>query len=429
MIIHLDLDCFFVSAERTRTPLLKNKPVVVCKSGDTKIFSPQDTKVTMTKSVGAFNSIFQHHREFKPFNKNAYKEEFVDEFSRIHGIVIAKSYEAKKFGIKTGTLLKDALKMCPKLLVVSGDHLFYQLLSVRLKEFLQTKIPVLEQYSIDEFWGDLNGYIEDENTYEFIKNLQDEILKKFDLPISIGASSTKWIAKFATDFNKPFGLTVVKKEEIREFVKNQKVEEFAGIGRALQKKLYDYRITTLGELIAAKPLIENWGRIGKDLYKRVTGEDKDAVEPFHDRSSIGISRNFAPLVDRDEAKRRVVILTRHLSHTIMRLNLSPSTFYFKIRYENGMKSKVSFSVDRMFSESFFKNLMLETFEKLDIYKQSKIHHFSINASNFVDEHSKKTFSLLHVNEDLKAKKLDEKLTLLRKKYGVDIIRSAVEKSE
>ncbi|MGZ8882954.1 MAG: Y-family DNA polymerase [Nitrososphaeraceae archaeon] len=71
----------------------------------------------------------------------------------MHGIVIAKSYECKPYGIKTGTTLSDALRMCPNLLVVQGDHLFYQLLSGELREFLQTKIPVLEQYSIDEFPG------------------------------------------------------------------------------------------------------------------------------------------------------------------------------------------------------------------------------------------------------------------------------------
>ena len=199
MIIHLDLDCFFVSAERTRIPQLKNKPVVVCKSGDSKIFSIEDTESVMTESVGGFNGLMQHSRDFKKFDKDEWKKEFVDDRGRVHGIVIAKSYEAKKYGIKTGTLLRDALHMCPGLLVVPSDHLFYQLLSSKLKSFLMTRIPILEQYSIDEFWGDLKGWIKDEDTYSFIASLQQEILEKFDLPMSIGASSSKWIAKLATD--------------------------------------------------------------------------------------------------------------------------------------------------------------------------------------------------------------------------------------
>ena len=153
MIIHLDLDCYFVSAERVRSPYLKGKAVVVCKGSDHTIFSTEDTKSVMTERVGAFNSLFQHERKWDGFDPFAWKKEFIDSAGRVHGIVIARSYECKPYGIKTGTTLSDALKMCPNLVVVQGDHLFYQLLSGRLREFLQTKIPVLEQYSIDEFWG------------------------------------------------------------------------------------------------------------------------------------------------------------------------------------------------------------------------------------------------------------------------------------
>ena len=99
MIIHLDLDCFFVSAERTRTPELKNKPVVVCKSGDTKIFSIEDTQSVMTQSVGGFNGLMQHKKAFHGFDKDEWKKEFVDDKGRVHGIVIAKSYETKKYKI------------------------------------------------------------------------------------------------------------------------------------------------------------------------------------------------------------------------------------------------------------------------------------------------------------------------------------------
>ena len=137
MIIHLDLDCFFVSAERTRMAQLKNRPVVVCKSGDNKIFSIKDTQSVMTESVGGFNGLMQHKKAFHGFDKEAWKKEFVDDQGRVHGIVIAKSYEAKKYKIKTGTKLRDALFMCPKLLVVPSDHLYYQLLSTKLKALLE----------------------------------------------------------------------------------------------------------------------------------------------------------------------------------------------------------------------------------------------------------------------------------------------------
>ena len=427
MIIHLDLDCFFVSAERTRIAYLKGKPVVVCKSGDTKIFSREDTECVMTESVGGFNGLFQHKKNFDGFDQNAWKREFMDEEGRVHGIVIAKSYEAKTYGIKTGTPLHDALVMCPQLLVVSSDHLFYQLLSTKLKAFLQTKIPVLEQYSIDEFWGDLGGWIKEEETYAFMKELQQEILERFDLPISIGASSAKWIAKLATDYNKPFGLTFVPKEQIKAFVSPQPIENFPGVGKAFAQKLHGYKIETLGDLVEFRRLVSGWGRLGKELCDKVLGDDHESVNPHRERSSIGISRNFAPILDRAELRRRVIILSRHLSHTMMKLDVHPTTYYFKIRYENGVKSKCSLSVDREFSESFYRELALETFAKLDTNPMYRVHHLTMHASNFVSASHIKTFSLLHVEEDAKAKRLSEKVLKLREKYGVDIIRAAVEK--
>ena len=92
------------------------------------------------------------------------------------------------------------------LIIIPSDHLFYQELSQKLKAYLEFKIPVLEQYSIDEFIGDLNGWIKDSDTLDFIKDLRDEIKAKFDLPITIGASCSKWIAKLITDRVKPFGV-------------------------------------------------------------------------------------------------------------------------------------------------------------------------------------------------------------------------------
>ena len=429
MIIHLDLDCFFVSAERTRTPFLKNRPVVVCKSGDRAIFSSEDQPSVITDSVGAFNGIFQQQHSFEPYNKEAWKKKFMDENGNIHGIVIAKSYEAKPYGIKTGTLLRDALIMCPQLLIVPSDHLFYQLISTKLKAFLQTKIPILEQYSIDEFWGDLKGWVKEEDTYDFIAALQKEVFERFDLPLSIGASSAKWIAKLATDFNKPYGLTIVPKENIHAFVAPMPMESFPGIGRALAKKLSGYCIKTLGDVIEHQKLLCSWGRMGKDLVAKIQGLDNEAVVAHRDRKSIGISRNFPITHERDEIKRRIIILTRHLSHTITKLALCPSTYYLKIRYDNGSNAHLSKTIERGFSEHLFKEIALQAFVEIDAHPYYGITHLSISASNFITPSQTKTFSLFTAEKDEKSKKLEEKITKLRDKYGIDIVRLGVEKNK
>ncbi len=427
MIIHLDLDCYFVSAERTRSPHLRGKPVVVVKSSDGAIFSKRDTKCVMTQRVGGFNSLFQHERTWSHYDPNEWKKALIDAEGRIHGVVIAKSYECKPYGIKTGTTLCDAVRMCPSLLVVQGDHLFYQLLSSSLHQFLQTKIPVLEQYSIDEFWGDLRGWVEDEDIYDFIASLQEEILDKFNLPMSIGASSAKWIAKLATDFNKPYGITIVPKDQIIDFVSPMSIDEFPGIGKALSKRLGHYKIKTLGEVLDSATLLQSWGRVGADLIRRISGTDCEKVNAHHDRKSIGISRNFTATLNRDEIKRRAIILARHLSHTITKLHVNPTTYSFALKYNGGASTSTSTTIDRAFSETLMRHIAVSMITKIDTLPHYGIHSISMSASNFISTTKSKTFSLFDKDEDEKSRALNVQVTKLRDKYGVDIVRCAIEK--
>ena len=428
MKIHLDLDCYFVSAERTRYPFLKGKNVVIAKGSDRRIFSNDKKQGVVLGDTGAFNSVFEFKNSYNTANiLNVWKNEFLDEDGNIRGIVIAKSYECKPYGIKTGTSLKDAIHMCSNLMIIPSDHLFYQELSQKLKAYLELKIPLLEQYSIDEFFGDLNGWIKDEDTLEFITNLRDDILKKFDLPITIGASQSKWIAKLLTDKVKPFGVFALPQEKVFDYIKNIPIEDFAGIGRKIQKKLIENRVKTLGELYNRPHLLYGYGKMGTDLYNKICGTDNEKVVPYSDRRGIGISRNFKAISCRDEVYRRVSILARYLSHTIVKLKLNPTTFYFKIRYEYGVKNSQSISENRLFNERFLIDLAKDMIKKLDKHPGYKIHYIAISASNFSDIHNQKTFSLLDYDKDIKLASLNNQLAKIRDKYGVDIIRYASER--
>ncbi len=173
------------------------------------------------------------------------------------------------------------------------------MLSFKLKAFLETKIPLLEQYSIDEFFGDVGGWIEEENTLAFIQALQQEILERFDLPISIAASKSKWIAKLATDTIKPYGTKVIEAHEVSAFTDPMKIEEFPGIGRAIERRLKSYGAETLGDAKRMQRLFESYGKTGKELYLKILGEDNEPVHPSRERKGIGISRNFAALGERE----------------------------------------------------------------------------------------------------------------------------------
>ena len=427
MKIHLDLDCYFVSAERTRYPFLKDKNVVVAKSSDKKIFSKDKKQGVILGDTGAFNSVLEFKNSYDTNNiLKAWKDEFLDENGDIHGIVIAKSYECKPYGIKTGTPLKEAIHMCPNLIIIPSDHLFYQQLSQKLKTYLEFKIPVLEQYSIDEFFGDLNGWVKNSDTLEFIKDLRDDIKEKFDLPITIGASKSKWIAKLITDRIKPFGVYALEESMVLDYTQDIDVNDFPGIGRAISKKLADYRVKTLGELRARPNLLYLYGKTGVELYERICGTDNERVIPYSDRRGIGISRNFKAIIDRNEIYRRVMILARYLSYTITKLNLNPTTFYFKIRYEYGIKNSQSITENRLFNEKFLIDLAKFMIKKLDTRLNYKIHYIAISASNFASDHNIKTFCLIDYKKDLKYKALNENLLKVRDKYGIDIVKYASE---
>ncbi len=421
MKIHMDLDCFFVSAERTLDSSLVGVPVAVGGRGDQNIFSSvhqKDKRLTMINS-GAFVPLL-----FTSLNhqSKSFKEHFLDSDGRVRGIITASSYEAREFGIKTGTTIREALLLCPHIKILPPNHLLYHTISFNIAEHLRTKVPLVEQYSIDEFFGDLKGWVDDEEkAFEYCKEIKREILELFGVPISFGIyKDSKWIAKIATTLGKPNGETLIKKEELKRYLEDMPIEEFPGVGRAFTKRLKKYFVNTLGEARRKPHLFASLGWQGELLYKKICGEDREPVVPYKERKSIGMSRTFDPLYDRGELRRRVIILARHLSHTVLHLGLNPTTFYFSIKYEYHQKSKISLTEDRIFSEFFYLDLAKKVFEKIDIYKELKIIRIAISTNNFTSTNPK-TLNLLEQEEDTKKRKLGESITKIRNKYGVDIV--------
>ena len=210
MKIHIDLDCFFVSAERTLDQSLIGKSVGVGGRSDQHIFSKKSTRQTMSlANNGAFvMSFFQDN----PSSGKNDLDKFIDPDGRVRGILTTSSYEARAFGIKTGTTINEALKKCPNIIIKKPNMKLYQKLSHDLHNFLRLRIPLLEQGSIDEFYGDLSGWIKDEEVPLFIENLKNEVQEKLFLPISVGAAESKYTAKLATNYAKPFGTKTIFKE-------------------------------------------------------------------------------------------------------------------------------------------------------------------------------------------------------------------------
>lgn len=425
MKIHMDLDCFFASAERISNLHLNGKTIAVGGRSDAKIFDRGYlNRKLYDKNNGAFVQHLFHTNNSQQTFRSFFTEQKGDRL-RIRGIITTASYEARAFGVKTAMLIKDALDLCPNLIVLPPNHLLYHELSHKLHEFLKLRVPVIEQYSVDEFFGDISGWIDEDDAYGFCKGLQEEIKEKFGLPISFGIANSKWAAKLVTGFAKPYGVKEVKKEDWDDFISKIPISEFPGIARGYITRLSGRNIKYLGDIKQHRELFYSWKKPGIILYNRVTGVDNEIVIPSSTRKSIGIGRTFDPIHDRAEIKRRAIILARNLSYTIIKLGLNPTTYSIKIKYEYEYKNKYRMTTNRLFNEKFFKQLVLQMFELIDNHPGHSLTFIGISTFNFM-ESKNDTYDILNLDEDQKHLKLTRSMQSLRNKYGVDIIKTANE---
>ncbi len=416
MKIHIDLDCFFVSAQRSIDPALLGKPVGVGGRGDQYIFSHEKSnQELLLDNSGSFVGSFFHRYAGDDINQ------FIDANGRIRGILTTASYEARAYGINTGMTIREALIRCPTLIIKGPDMQLYHRLSHALHQFLQERIPLIEQASIDEFYGDLAGWITDEEVPAFIDHLRHEIKRQLNLPVSIGAANSKHIAKLATESSKPFGCKTILNHEVSNFVFAIPVHKFPGIGSSMQKRCVQYHLRTLGDLLRAKDLVCSWGPYAKSLYERISGHDLGELTVNAPRKSIGISRTFDPISNRDEIRRRVSILSRHLAYAITKLEVNPTTFNFSLYYQHHPKSHSALSESRLFNEQRFRQLCRELLAKSDCHTNGAITHLGISASAF-SVHSRRTLSLIDYEEDTKARDFDQKSRAIRDKYGCDALK-------
>ncbi|HEC45982.1 MAG TPA: DNA polymerase IV [Epsilonproteobacteria bacterium] len=420
MILHLDLDCFFAAAHRINNPHLDNIPIAVGGRSNLSIFERKKETRHLSAIEGAFTSSILSSNGDKTF-----KEYFVDPDGRVRGIITTSSYEARAFGVKTAMPVAEALRWCPKLTILPPNYPLYHKLSHKLKLLLEKAIPSIEQFSIDEFFGDVTGWIKDEDIVAFSTTLKQQIQSELGLPISIGIAKTKWIAKLATNAAKPNGVKLITPDEVDGFIKDMPIEEFPGIGKGYQERLTQRGIKTLGDIKNRKDLFYSWGKPGIQLYDRICGIDHEEISLAHSKKSIGLGRTFDPEANRDEIRRRITILCRHLSFLAHKGKHNPMTFALKIKYQYGAKAKDFINTNRLFSEQHFKQEMVDMFDAIDIHPTHALVQVNITLSNF-EENKAVTMDLLNYDEDMKQSKLTASMQKLRDKFGIDIIKSAGE---
>ncbi|MHC1600534.1 MAG: DNA polymerase IV [Candidatus Methanospirareceae archaeon] len=254
IILHVDMDSFFSAIEVRENPDLKGLPVI----------------------VGG---------RIPP------KEETVTEESdrKLRGVVSTCSYEAREYGIHSAMALSKAYKLCPDATVLPVRMPLYKQVSAELMRILRTYADKIEQVSIDEAYLDISTKVRNWNeAREYAQAIKKEILEKEGLTCSIGVAPNKTIAKIASDFVKPNGLTVVEQEHAREFLAPLQVKKIPGVGPKTDEMLKQMGIETVNQLASCdvQKLVAQFGKYGWRLHQVANGIDESEVEEKWERKSL-----------------------------------------------------------------------------------------------------------------------------------------------
>ncbi|MDX1497628.1 MAG: hypothetical protein R3352_08745, partial [Salinisphaeraceae bacterium] len=234
---------------------------------------------------------------------------------------IAASYEAKRFGVKTGTMVADAKRLCPDIQLVQARHELYIEYHHRLIELVESQIPVAEVRSIDEMWCELTGsWRELEKARSIALNIKSRIADDVGeyLRCSIGIGPNRFIAKLGSAMNKPNGLKVIDHSDLPQALHGLKLRSITGVGRRMEQRMHHMGIRTVEELCATDVhhMRKLWNGIeGERMYARLRGEQ--VYEPPTERASVGHSHVLPPHQRKDGDALR--IMHRMLQKAALRL--------------------------------------------------------------------------------------------------------------
>ncbi|MGZ3764961.1 MAG: DNA polymerase IV [Mucilaginibacter sp.] len=287
-IVHIDLDSFFVSVERKFNPELIGKPVII--------------------------------------GGNAQR-----------GVVASCSYEARKFGVRSGMSSRDAFKLCPDAISVRGNHELYSQASKQVTQIIHEMMPVYQKSSVDEFYIDLTGTDRFYDPYKLAAQLRQRIIKETELPISFGLASGKTVAKMATNRAKPNGQRFVPHGSEMQFLAPLPISAIPGLGESTASKLYAYGIEKIGDLqrVELRFLETIFGKAGRWIWERARGIDPAEIIPHSDRKSISTERTFSNNISDGRTLESVLVsMTEELTSKLRRENKLASCLAIKIRYAN-----------------------------------------------------------------------------------------------
>jgi DNA polymerase-4 len=353
-IIHIDMDAFYASVEQRDFPEYRGKPIIVGGSPEGR------------------------------------------------GVVATASYEARKFGVKSAMSSRQAVLHCPQAIFVRPRFDAYKEVSVRIREIFSRYTDLIEPLSLDEAYLDVT---EDKlgigSAIEIAKQIKLAIKTELNLTASAGVSSNKFVAKIASDMDKPDGLTFIGPSKIARFMENLPVEKFFGVGKVTAKKMKSMQLHTGADLkkLSEDELKRYFGKAGKFYFSIVRGLDSREVQPYRVSKSLAAEDTFEhDLITIAEMRTELGRLSEKVAGRLKKRNLKGRTVTLKIKFSDFTLLTRSLTLTERTADI---ETILSTAEKLldNIELEDKaIRLLGISLSNFyeaaTDQKSNNPYQLL-----------------------------------
>jgi DNA polymerase IV (DinB-like DNA polymerase) len=310
------------------------------------------------------------------------------------GVVSTSNYEARKAGVRSGIPISRAWKLCPEAIYLPPNFPLYIKVSNEIMEIARRYADKFEQWGLDEAFLDVSARVKDYREAEaYAKQLKQEIKEKEHLTCSIGVGPNKLIAKVASDYHKPDGLTIVKQGEAEAFLAPLAVRRLLWVGRKTEAKLKKMGVNTIGDLARYDPtvLAEAFGVMGTQMHLMARGIDRSEVEARTEVKSISHETTFEEDTDDAEAVLKALdALAAEVVKEVAAQKLFFKTVTVKVRYENfethTRGKTLPFMTDRLQDLQKTAKELLQPYLKRD----RKIRLIGVRASSFVKGEKQKT---------------------------------------
>lgn len=378
MILHIDMDAFYASVEEREQPELRGKPLVVSGSPSAR------------------------------------------------GVVSAANYASREFGIHSAMPVAKALKLCPHLQVIRVRGKLYAEVSAQIHEIFNRYTPLIESLSLDEAFLDPSGSERLHGDAEQIgKSIKRDILTELQLVASVGIAPNKFLAKLASDHDKPDGFTVIQSHQVQSFLDALPVERIWGVGKSAKARLHRLGIYDVSQLCQSSEEIlrAEFGKHGEQLWRLAHGIDDRQVIPHSEAKSISQETTFATDVSEfDILQATALDLTEGVCYRLRQASLHGNTVHLKIRFKDFStitRARTLTTATNVTDEIWnpVKTLLQHELGKRKFW----VRLIGVGVTNFT-ENDTSQIDLFEVQSESKKKKLDELSDEIRDRYGKEKIR-------